>query len=177
MSPPFQSESGKGKLEGPGDHQRAFQYAIGRLACRDHGCAELAAKLKRKGFSSQAVEQAIATCLRLGYLDDHKFAARLATIQVRKGFGPAKVRALLREKGLDRETIEQSLERCCGYEIQLEAAFTAVGKKLRSSKIKTQADPRPLLWRYLQGRGFSGTIISELLASKKFQDLLMQNRG
>ncbi len=167
----------RGEAGDSGDHQKALRYAIGRLACRDHGSAELAAKLKRKGFSGRAVERAIATCLRLGYLDDRKFAAGITAIQARKGFGPAKVRALLRAKGLDRETIDQALDQCFGPEIQLAAALTAARKKLRSSKVKSQTDPRPMLWRHLQGRGFPGAIISELLASKKFGDLLTHNKG
>ncbi len=162
--------------QGAGDNKKALQYAIGRLALRDHGCAELAAKLKRKGFSRQAADGAVATCLRLGYLDDRRFAASLASSQSRKGFGPAKVQALLRTKGLEQEVIDQVLEQCFGHQVQLEAALTAARKKLRSSKIKSQKDPRPLLWRYLQGRGFSGAIISELLGSRQFEELLTPNQ-
>ncbi len=162
---------------GSSEDAKALQYAIRRLAIRDHGCAELKLNLQRKGFSGPAVAKAIETCIRKGYLDDQRFAAALAAAQGRKGFGPAKLRALLRGKGLDRETIEQTLEQCFGRQVQLQAAFVAVSKKLRSSKVKSQADPRPLLWRYLQGRGFPGSLIAEVFASVKFDEMLMQNKG
>lgn len=159
------------------NEKKAFKYALARLTSRDHSCAELAAKMRKKGFSPQDIQQALSTCHRLGYLNDRRYAANLAANQKSKGYGPAKLRALLYGKGLNDKIVKFTIEENFSPGEQRKAAITALNKKLRLGKIQHQRDLRQKLWRYLRSRGFSNDIIAELLAPDMLDKLLSDNKG
>ena len=70
---------------------------IGR---RDHGVEEIRSKLVGKGFSTTAIDAAIADCIRLGYLDDERFAAGVVLAGQRHGYGPRRITQKLLAKGI-----------------------------------------------------------------------------
>ena len=57
-----------------GKKSSALDLAIRLLAGRSHGRAELEAKLKRKGFETDAITKALEKLDELGLTDDRAFA-------------------------------------------------------------------------------------------------------
>ena len=141
---------------------RACAYRI--LARRDHTCKELSVKLRQKGYGRAAIDDALARCRELGYLDDANTAMRIADHMARSGYGPMRVRQTLGQKGLDDTVIEKALTRCGDEDSQVLSAGRVLGKK-RSSLIR-EADPwkrRQKAYRFLAGRGFSSTVINRAM--------------
>ena len=79
----------------------ALPAALRLLALRDRSEAELAARLRRKGFSEAQAAAAVERCRQLGYLDDARFARGRARSLLRQGraVGP-KLLADLRQHGV-----------------------------------------------------------------------------
>jgi regulatory protein len=138
----------------------ALNSAFRILARRDHTCRELQAKLRRRGFTASAIEQALARCRQLGYLDDARTAAVLADRLSEKGYGPLRIRHTLVQKGLDDDLIENALLRHGDEDSQVCRARQWLEKK--SSRLLRQSDPckrRQTAYRLLAGRGFCAGVI------------------
>lgn len=141
---------------------RACAYRI--LARRDHTCKELAVKLRQKGHGRSAIDDALARCRELGYLDDAKTAMRIADYMARSGYGPMRVRQTLGQKGLDDTVIEKALARCGDEDSQVLSAGRVLEKK--RSRLIREADPwkrRQKGYRFLAGRGFSSSVINRAI--------------
>jgi regulatory protein len=138
----------------------ALNNAYRILARRDHTFRELQAKLRRRGFSGDAIAHAISRCRRLGYLDDAKIALMLAGRLSERGYGPLRIRQALAQKGLDEKLIENALRRHDDEDSQIRRARQWLEK--RRSRLLRQSDPykrRQMAYRLLAGRGFcSGAI-------------------
>lgn len=138
----------------------ALDSAFRILARRDHTRAELAAKLRRKGFDRDATDGALKRCRELGYLDDARTAMTIAGHLSESGYGPLRVRHTLGQKGLDDELIEKALARCGDEDTQVRSARRMLGKK--RFRLAREADPwkrRRIACRFLAGRGFSPAVI------------------
>ena len=143
----------------------ALTRAYRILARRDHGRRELAAKLRRKGFSREAVDQAVARCRELGYLDDARTAAVMASDLVRRGYGPLRIRQTLGQKGLDAEVIAQALSHCSQGDSLIQAARRMLEKKrLRLEREPDTWKRRQMACRYLAGRGFTSEVIDRVVS-------------
>ena len=82
----------------------ALAKAMELLAIRDHFRAELAAKLRRRGFSPAEIAAALDRCEAMGYLDDARAAGRFVEVwAARKGWGPRRIRAELERRGVAGE--------------------------------------------------------------------------
>ncbi|MCM2265070.1 MAG: recombination regulator RecX [Desulfuromonadales bacterium] len=84
--------------------------ALRSLTRRDYGTAELRQRLLMKGFPGEAVEQTIARCLDLGYLDDARHVERLtrALLTTGRAAGPRLLQEL-RRRGLPEELIRTAV--------------------------------------------------------------------
>lgn len=93
----------RGRVAYPSAMADAFAKALELLALRDHFRAELAEKLRRRGFAEEEVEAALGRCRELGYLDDERAAERFVEISaVRKGWGPRRLEQELVRRGVER---------------------------------------------------------------------------
>jgi len=82
----------------------AFDKALELLARRDHLRAELAEKLRRRGYSAAEIELALQRCETAGYLDDAAVARRFVELRaVARGWGPQRLRAELLRRGAPPE--------------------------------------------------------------------------
>jgi regulatory protein len=144
---------------------KALNTAYRILARRDHTRHELAIKLREKGFGRTAIANALARCQALGYLDDAKTARVIASHLVGRGYGPLRVRQTLMQKGLDEHLVETALD-CCGDEsAQVDSARHMLEKK--TTRLARESDPwkrRQKAYRFLVGRGFTGSVINRAIA-------------
>jgi regulatory protein len=83
----------------------AFQAALRLLSHRDYFRQELVARLRRKRFADDLIEQAVARCIELGYLDDMRLTERFVELRaVGRGWGPLRLVAELKRRGVKHET-------------------------------------------------------------------------
>src|SRR5919108_196085 len=89
----------------------AMTYALDVLSRRDRSEAELARKLRRKGFGGEEIEAVGARLRELGYLDDRRLAGRLAEAAVAGGrMVGQRLRLELIRRGITRAMAEEALE-------------------------------------------------------------------
>jgi regulatory protein len=140
--------------------QEAVRDAIRFLGLRAHGGAELAAKLKKKGFEAETVDAAISRLESLGLIDDKGFAAGfMESLAKRKPEGRFRARARLLQKGLSEELVDDVLR---DYDAAA-MCMAAAEKKMRSLSGTPEAR-RKKLETFLRNRGFDWSSISETLS-------------
>jgi regulatory protein len=127
--------------------------ALALLSRAAHSTRDLARKLGARGFSSEAVGEAIARMRELGYLDDRAFAEGWVRFRMstRKDGWKALYRGLLR-KGIARALAEEVVEAGCPFEVEMEAA-----RQLAAGR-----DPQKAI-RLLSARGFRSKAIARVL--------------
>jgi regulatory protein len=87
----------------------AYNTALKLLSRRDHFRAELAEKLRQRGFESGEIDAALDRCEDLDLVADERFARRFAELRSgANGWGPRRIEAELRRRGVSRETAERS---------------------------------------------------------------------
>ena len=132
--------------------------ALRLLSMREHSRAELARKLAPLGTVAE-VEETLDRMTELGFLSDARFAASWVRSKAGR-FGVARLRHDLKQRGVDQETIDEALETECRDD-ELERA-----RAIWRTKFGKVAEDRRE-WgrqaRFLQGRGFSASVIGKLL--------------
>jgi regulatory protein len=145
--------------EGEAPAEAAYAKGLRLLATRAHFTAELAAKLGRRGYPQQAVEEAVERLAAHGYLDDasaaRSFARQRAT---RGGWGPARLRAELGRRRVEAPIVDEVVAETFSRG-ELPAA-EAVVERWRTRG----GGDRDRLARQLDRRGFSKTTIVEILS-------------
>jgi regulatory protein len=87
--------------------EEAFERALEALALRERTSAELATWLRRRGFETAAVADAVDRLIASGTLDDERFAREFAADKRElRGWGPERIREALHERGLDPALID-----------------------------------------------------------------------
>jgi len=134
------------------------------LAQRPHFNAELAQKLRSRGFHEEEIEETLGDLESHGWLDDRRFAIEMASGPLaRKGYGPRRMRAELERKGVDGEIAEAAV--AAVYESagdELDAA-----RRVLERRTKGPGD-RAAAGRYLERRGFSTGVILTVLDEIEF---------
>lgn len=142
-----------------------WNTALRLLTRRDYGTVELQRRLLEKGFDSEAIDQVVARCRELGYLDDARYAERLTRVLLETGRAAGPRLAMeLRRRGLPEELIGKATaeSREAGGE---EAALHDLVVRRFASFNFVEADPgeRRRVVSYLQRRGFPlDCILNEL---------------
>ena len=136
------------------DPRAAHTAAIGLLARRDFGTVELERKLMQKGYTREAIQQALTELGEEKLLDDKRYGANVVAYRARRGQGPARIRGELRRSGLDDESIEEAVG---GGEQAPD--FVALARQARIRKfgpeLPSDWKERARQARFLQYRGFS----------------------
>ena len=83
--------------------------ALALLDRRDYGSEELCAKLIEKGAEPDEARAAVRYMIRVGFIDDERYAAMVARHYAAKGYGAGRVREELRRRKLDRELWDAAL--------------------------------------------------------------------
>ncbi len=131
--------------------------ALNLLSRRDHSEAELRKKLIPKGFSTEALDEALARLKSAGYLDDRRFARSFAESALRNGRGYGfRLRLELSRRGIADEIIEETLA-ALGDEYEEVTTLSELMARKFEGFDPHQADERQKrrVISYFQRRGFS----------------------
>ena len=142
-----------------------WAVALRLLARRDYGTGELRRALLTKGFAEEAVAAAIARGIELGYLDDARYAARLAGVLLESGRAVGPRLALeLRRRGLAEELIQAVVAVSARDDGEEQALRALVARRFPAFDFASAADrERRRVILFLQRRGFSlDRILTEL---------------
>jgi regulatory protein len=135
------------------------------LTRRDHGTAELRGRLLAKGFAAEAVEQAIARGIELGYLDDARYVERLSRDLLASGRAAGPRLALeLRRRGLPEELIGAALSAARAGGGEETALRELIARRFPAfNYADADAGTRRRVVNFLQRRGFPlDRILNEL---------------
>jgi len=137
--------------------QDAVRDSIKLLGPRAHSRAELVAKLRKKGFESDTIDEAILKLESLGLIDDRSFAAGcVESLARRRPEGQRMAKVRLMRKGLSEEVIEEALRNYDAPGMCLAAAE----KKMRSLSGTPETKQKKLI-TFLRNRGFDWSTIRE----------------
>lgn len=141
--------------------EACFRY----LSRRDHSSSELKQKVSKKGYKESDIDQVIQNLSENGYLDDESFAAKFVEEKTELNqWGPKKIKSHLYKKGIDRKIIENVLSQQTDNLQQQQICVDLVLKRKRHFLREEDAYKRKQkIYRYLAGRGFSGSVIKKSL--------------
>jgi regulatory protein len=139
---------------------QAVNSAARFLAHRPRSTAEVRRNLTEKDFPEAVIEAALARLTDLGYLDDRAFAAYWIDNRVQfKPLGPRALRHELRRHGVPEAIIEDALQTVDAAA----SAYSAAASQRRRLRGSNRAAFRARVGAFLQRRGFTYDIISEVL--------------
>ncbi len=152
------------KDSGDTTYRHVMASALRILARRDHSVVELIQKLDRRGYAEEMVQQVVAECGRMDYLNDQRVARQLIDRMKRRGMGLRRIRHELQKRGLEGEQVEAQL--LAGVSPPEERLLVRQVAEKKWKTLSNQADPRNKmlrLQRFLRSRGFSDSMIVETL--------------
>ncbi|MCY4029544.1 MAG: regulatory protein RecX [Acidobacteria bacterium] len=132
------------------------------LAGRDLSAAQLADRLRRRGYTPQAADGAIVRLRREGALDDHRAAAAFArrAMAVRRR-GPARIARELAARGVDPSVAEAAIAEALDGRSPEALLEQSLDRRL-SGPIASRAEFRRL-YQYLLRQGFEGAMAAAAL--------------
>ncbi len=116
----------------PDDPVAVRRKAMDLLARREYGRKELAERLARNGFNQDLILDVVAVLADEGLQSDQRMAEALVAARVRKGKGPANIRADLGRRGIDNAVTESAL---AGADID----WVALARIARETRFGTEA--------------------------------------
>ena len=123
----------------PDNANAAEDTALRILRGAGQSSASLQRKLERRGYTSDAADEAVRRCREAGYINDAALATSVAARHRRSGHGRARVAADLKARGVASDVITEALD---GQSDTEEAAARAVAQQLWSSR-RFARPPRP----------------------------------
>ena len=140
--------------EAAADANAAHGAAIALLARRDYSTAEVSRKLAERGYTREAIAQALAQLGDSNSLNDQRYGENVVAYRARRGQGPARIRHELRRSGLSNEAIDAAVTDNEGA-----PDFVKLARETRARKfgpaIPKDRNERARQARFLQYRGFS----------------------
>ncbi len=139
--------------------------SIDLLARREHSVYELKQKLKQRQYSDTEIDEAIERLLADDLVSDERFTEAYVRHRAMRGFGPSKIALELKTKGVDAVLLEEYVD--ASSAVWLERARESYTKKFGHTAPSDYAE-----WtkraRFLQGRGFTSSIIQNVCPSIEF---------
>jgi len=118
-------------LDAAAGRERALGLAYRHLGRRDRSEAELRRHLLAKGLEEDVVEETLAELREQGYLDDTRFAQRLAEDRrTLDGWGSERIARALADAGVDRDVAAAAV--AAGAADELEAAVALLRRRFRA---------------------------------------------
>lgn len=141
-----------GDPEAGRNRRSARDTALGLLARREHGAAELRSKLQLKGYGPEEAVAVTEDLSEAGLLSDRRFVAAFISQHARRGQGPSRIAAELRERGVAAELIETELT---AAEFDWNTLAAQVRRRKFGGDLPSDFAERAKEARFLQYRGFS----------------------
>ncbi len=142
------------------DFRAAFRYACKLLSYRQRSVKELSERLENKGFSRNAVLNAVERLQEAGYLDDSKLALSLKMkAQEAKLLGRAGARQYLLQMGVPREQADEAL---ADYD-ELQSAMRLIERKTRALRGSPDYKLKRRIADILRRRGYSAETVRKSL--------------
>ncbi len=134
--------------------------ALRLLTRREYSQAELARRLREKGFPVEAVTACVEVLAAKRLISDERFVESFITSRTSRGQGPVRIRAELRERGVEESLIEAGL---AGVEVDWLSLAAAERRKKFGAKRPADYRERAKQARFLQYRGFTADQIRPVL--------------
>ncbi|MDP9382739.1 MAG: recombination regulator RecX [Chloroflexota bacterium] len=133
---------------------KAVEVCVRLLGYRPRTEAELARRLREKGYDADISSEALDRLRHLGYVDDADFARFWVRNREQfKPMGARRIRSELLQKGVDRQTADEVLEEQLPAE-EYETALKAARSKLRAYAGVDYPTFRRRMGGYLARQGF-----------------------
>ncbi len=143
---------------------RARNAAYRCLTYRPRSSAEIEAKLRDKGFDEAVIHNTLSGLIRLGYLDDEKFARLWSESRVRlRAFGRRRIDRELREKGIDPSIVREALDGVFTAGQEIDIAEKAAARKAKGMQFLDRETRRRRLAGFLERKGFPYEVIRVVL--------------
>ena len=144
--------------------KRAKNSAYRYLTIRPRSRTEVERRLRDRGFAPEIIVPVVSHLVRLGYIDDERFARDWAASRVRtRGYGRRRVERELRDRGVDAETVRRTAQELFHDVSEKDIARKEAEKKLRAMTRLPPDIQRRRLAGFLERRGFPADIIYALL--------------
>jgi regulatory protein len=151
----------------------ALQAALKLLSHRAYSERKIAEKLRDKGFSEEAVREAIAACRQKKFLNDRELARDFIEqrLETRPRAGHVLVRELLK-RGIPLRLAKEVVEENVGAETEAESAKAMACKKWKQYAHLGEDVCFRRVSSYLARRGYSWEMIREAIgaAQKTFSE-------
>jgi regulatory protein len=138
-------------VEPPEPQREALAVATRALARREHTRRTLREKLRRAGVSDGVSDEVVEELVRVGLLDDGRFALERARSLAERGKGDTAIRFELERAGVSGERIEAVL---ASLDPERERAAALVTRRGATSSTA----------RLLASRGFDEDVVAALVA-------------
>lgn len=144
--------------------QECFDRALRFLQTRLHSRSELSTKLSRHEYGPAVIAAVLDDLVRLGYVDDQRFAGEFAAASVRRRhFGRRRAMLELAKKGVSGTVAQSALDQVYQTHDDLAAARQLIAKKSPSLQRLAPQVARRRLTAQLLRRGFDYQTIRPLL--------------
>lgn len=91
------------------DFKDAYKSGLRYLVRREHSTAELARKLRAKGFCQEHITLALQELASQNYLSDSRFTENYSRYRLNSGWGPVIIAQELLEKGVSQGLVDKQL--------------------------------------------------------------------
>lgn len=144
------------------DPIEARKKAMDYLARREHGRAELLAKLEKAGFDPNTAQDTVARLVDDGLQSDTRFVEAFIRSRIGQGKGPVRIRAELREHGVDDSLIGDVL---AAADEDWAGLAREVRRKKFGSAVPGDFKEKARQMRFLQSRGFESDHIQSAVST------------
>lgn len=148
-------------VDDPLNAQAARQAALQLLARRDFGSAELAAKLRDRGFHETIVADLVEALQRERLVNDARYAEHFVSYHAARGQGPIRIGQEMRRLEVPSDLIDRYLEEGQDWSVR---ACEVRRKKFGGREPESYAEKAKQA-RFLQYRGFTASQIRVALGS------------
>ncbi len=125
--------------------------------------SEIAQKLEREGFSTEAIETSIVELIRSGHIRDRKFAENwIIRRQKSNPRGKTLLKRELVDKGIDKETAEQVVA-TVETEDEAKVALQIAKKRVQQYRRLPTDVAKRRLYGFLARRGFGSEVVRQVL--------------
>jgi regulatory protein len=135
------------------------------LSYKPRSIKEVKNKLTYKKISKESVEKIIEHLKKYQFLNDENYAKLYLEQRIsNKGMGKSMVTFKMIDKGIDKEMISKVIDENYPEDKQIEAGKKLLEKYLKKKqKIEDKLELKKKCYQYLFSRGFSYSIISQIL--------------